>query len=819
MKQREFSTPMMQQYVDIKNQYSDCLLFYRLGDFYELFLEDAEIGAQVLGIALTARPRGKDGDVPMAGVPYHAAESYLAKLVNAGYKVAICEQVSEPTKGAAIVERAVVRVVTPGTIVVDSALDKKQHNFLMSFAVKKSKVGVAVLDLSTGMFSGCEFLSKDTARVIASELQRYCPRECLIADSVYNQPTLLKTFSNQSHMVVFPYQQWVNDYREASELLQEHFSVQSLVGFGLQTKKEVQCAAASLLRYVQETQQSQVQHIVSFTLYHPEDAMLLDFATQKNLVLFETLHTRDSKGSLIHLLDKTYTPMGARKLRSWLAAPLKQKAKITARLDAVEALLFNQSFSKKIAKELSHVKDVERTLSKVSLGMVSPPDLIQLKDSLRKMFAIKRILQDMETSSVLLRDQSSSIDVILEKLIVVLEKTLMKEPKRDPKSGGVIAAGVDDRLDELRSGLTTGQNWLDSYQDSLREQTGIASLKVKYNKVFGFYIEVSKVHTSKVPDTFERTQTLVNSERYATQTLKKYETETLSAEEESHEIEYRLFQKLCREIADHSSAIIVSAQAIAVIDCLLSFAQLAKDSNYVKPTIHTGDTLVVKDGRHPVVEALLPVGSFVPNDIEMNRKKKQLLVLTGPNMAGKSVYMRQVALLVLMSHLGSFVPARLAEICLTDKIFVRSGASDNITSGLSTFMVEMVEAANILRHATEKSLVMMDEIGRGTSTYDGISLAWAIAEYLVDPDQSKPKTLFATHYHELQDLAIVYPDSICNLQMSVSEESDQPVFLHTVEAGAASHSYGIFVAASAGVPEEVIIRAKAKLRSMEAGKE
>jgi DNA mismatch repair protein MutS len=815
--QDSFSTPMMKQYMDIKKQYSDCLLFYRMGDFYELFLEDAHIGARVLNITLTGKANGKGGRIPMAGVPYHAVDSYLSKLVKAGYKVAICEQLSPPNKKG-LVKRDVVRIVTPGTMLDEKALEKKEHNYLISLTTDNKAVALTIADVSTGYFATTEIRADDMQQVILDELARIHPKECILPDELYNDAAFLRLLKTEREMNIFPYADWNIVASDARALLQKHFGVATLAGFDLEEKKLAQKTSAVLLAYLQETQKGPVQHIKKVDSYTTHDYLHLDRSTVINLELFTTIREHDRRGTLLSVLDETATAMGGRLLKEWIRKPLIQKDAIEARYDAIEELQQKQSQRQEIRELIKEVSDIERLISRCSVGLGNARDLVNLKSSLQTIVKIKNALKKCNASllialqeSILVSKDTNGIGSI----ISLIEKTIVPEPPISIREGGMIHTGIDEELDKLRKIVNGSRDWIVALEQEEREKTGINSLKVRFNQVFGFYIEVSKSNVHLAPQTYMRKQTLVNAERFITAELKQQEEIILSAEEKMHDIEYQIFQKTLAEILSHVSILQDAAASIASVDCLLTFAYIAEKRNYIRPKLSMTGELKIKNGRHPVVETLLEHKQFVPNDVSLDIHKQQLLLITGPNMAGKSVYIRQNALLVLLAHMGSFIPADEAEIGLVDQIFVRSGASDVITSGLSTFMVEMVETAHILHHVTSKSLIIMDEIGRGTSTYDGISIAWAVAEYIVNNGKEHPKTLFATHYHELQSLEDQYPDLIRNYHMAVSDDQGEPIFLHTIIEGGASHSFGVAVAKLAGLPEPIIKRATDLLQELE----
>lgn len=812
-----FSTPMMQQYMEIKNQYRDCFLFYRLGDFYELFLEDALQGAKLLGITLTKRPRGKDGDIPMAGVPYHSAESYISKLVRLGYKIAICEQLSEPdSKG--IVERGVVRIITPGTVVDEKTLTAEKNNFVMSLVLSHNTLDMVFADLSTGQIIGVSHLytGDEYQAFLLQELTKFQPTECILSEESYHTFSLLKVLKLQKGLNIFPFPHWEEYADDAKEVILKHFRVQTLRGFGLSGKAGLQEALAVTLGYLQQTQFQRVSHMRKFVLEKPDKYVTLDKATVSNLEIFHTLLEGKKQGSFLGAIDTTLSPMGARLLRQWVIHPLKQKEAIIARQDAVAFLLHKRDIRVFIRKELSGLFDIERMIARLAVENPLPALLLNVKSSVLSILALQEALRATKPTG-LLKKIDDLISPNLTQVAEYIENTIDDHVTGAAGEGKVIQAGVSAELDELRSLAQGGRDWLKSYEERLKQETNITTLKIRSNKVFGYYIEVSQSFKGAVPEFFQRKQTLVNAERYVTDELKAYEEKVFSAEEKIDTLEKKLFAQVIENILQHAPNLQHSAQAIALLDCLCSFAQNAELHAYVRPLITNSEKTEIIQGRHPVVEQLLENKQFVPNDTLLGVTGRNLLLVTGPNMAGKSVYMRQVALIVLMAHIGSFIPAESATISMIDTLFVRSGASDVITEGLSTFMVEMVEVSAILRHATRKSLVVMDEVGRGTSTYDGISIAWAVAEALIH-SSCGAKTLFATHYHELQQLQEMYPEKISNIQMLVDEKDDQPLFLHTVGEGAAPHSFGVAVARLAGVPETVCERAESLLENFEAKK-
>lgn len=806
-----FSTPMMQQHEQIKSDYKDCLLFYRMGDFYELFCDDALIGAKVLNITLTSRPKGKDGRIPMAGVPYHAVDTYLAKLVKAGFKVAICEQISPPSKKG-IIKREVIRIITPGTMLDENALEKKENNYIISLAVSDSILGVAVADISTGLFTLTEQELPEDYQAIKDEVSKLHPAECILPEQLYSNPDILKALKIEKKINIFPFFEWDNYANSSTKILKDHFKVSTLKGFGIEDKIVALEAAAALLGYLQQTQKSSISHIKKLISIQPGEHMVLDRSTIINLELFSTIREHDTKGSLLFCLDQTQTAMGSRLLKQWLLKPLLSKEQIENRYDAIDELLSNSQ--REVFKDkLKKVPDIERILSRLAVGLGNARDLINLKLALINILEIKNDLKN--SKCLLLKQSEEQIPDNINDVISLIDKNIHDEPPIDLKIGGLIKYKVNKKLDELREIIKSSKEWLLKLEQEEREKTGIGSLKVRFNKVFGFYIEVSKSNLNMIPENYMRKQTLVNGERFITPELKAKEEIILTAQDTINNTEYQLFLDILGKVLDYTEAIQESANAVATFDCLLNFASLSEKERYVRPKILFSGEIKIKEGRHPVVEKLLEDSPFVPNSVNFDNTDAQLLLITGPNMAGKSVFIRQVALIILMAQIGCFVPAEQAFISLVDRIFVRSGASDVITSGLSTFMVEMVETAFILNHATKNSLIVMDEIGRGTSTYDDISIAWAVAEHLVTNFKSPPKTLFATHYHELQQLEKFFPNNIKNYSMAVAEENNQPIFLHTIKEGGASSSYGVAVAKLAGIPESVINTALEKLDTLE----
>lgn len=809
---REFSTPMMQQYIKIRQQYSDCMLFFRLGDFYELFLEDALEGAKILGITLTRRPRGKDGDIPMAGVPFHSADTYIAKLLRAGKKIAICEQVSVPdSKG--IVDRKVIRIITPGTILDDRSLEQKQHNYLVSVHITKKLIGVALADLLTGDFQVTQFERGAYEREqLGTHLLRFAPSECVVSIDTYNTPELMGLITAYHQPAVSYFADWEKTTKTSEKKLETHFKVASVGSFGFAHLQEAVTAAAVLIEYVNHTQQSTVKHLNRPVLFVPEEYVLLDPATVSNLEIFSTIHGKSADGSLLHVLDKTQTACGGRLLRSWLLNPQKNKQILENRYDVIGTLYSDSESRSNLQIQLSSVLDMERLVSKLSLGIGTIASVLNIKQSL-KIFLLLYPILTKHNLKIFQNWRKLPVKVV-EKIVSTIHKTVGEEVTETGEVVRVIKAGVHTELDELRSIVTEGELWIKTYEKTERERSGITTLKCRYNSVFGYYIEITQSRLDSIPKNYVRKQTLVNAERFITPELKEHEEKIVAAQTRIAEIEREIFTQLVDDVIFYLEEIKMIANSLAELDVLCNFAQIAQERRYCRPVITADSKIEIIEGKHPVLADKLQE-NFVPNDVLLTDKEQQLLVITGPNMAGKSVFMRQVALLVLLAQTGSFIPARSATISIVDRIFVRSGASDNISRGLSTFMVEMVEAANILHQATSNSLVIMDEIGRGTSTYDGISIAWAIAEYLVTQPTHRPKVLFATHYHELQELAEKYPKNIKNYQVMVEQHNDAPVFLYTVNSGAASHSFGIAVAKLAGLPDQILKNAQDMLSALE----
>lgn len=800
-------TPLMAQYARIKENYPDTILLFRMGDFFETFEEDAKIASRVLGITLTKRANGAAEDVPLAGFPHHAIDSYLPKLVRAGYRVAVCEQLEDPKFAKGIVKRDVIEVVTPGVSFNDKLLDHKKNNYLLSIYLDDEIAGLAFSDISTGEFQTFQVDKSQLSQQIGS----INPAEVLIPKKLKNElePLIQKIIPNTR---ITKIDDWIYSYDYSSELLMHHFNTKTLKGFGIEGMHAAICSAGAVLNYLRETQKANLPHINKISRFNPSDYMLLDFSTKRNLEIIFSMNEGDREGTLISILDKTETAMGGRMLKKWISAPLIKLEPILKRQECVEEFFNNKTLRKNLKNELSEIGDLERLTSKICTGRANPRELINLKTSLRKIPLIKQLLDQTKVETLQVINQKlHSLDWLVEKI----ELAISDDPPLAISDGGVIRQGYNSELDELRNLSTNAKDWISNLQKTERERTKISSLKVSYNKVFGYYIEISHANKDKVPDNYIRKQTLVNSERYITPELKEYEDKILNAEEKIAKLEFELYDQIRNLASTASKEIQEDAQLIAMLDCYLSLAEAADEYKYVKPVLDESDRIEIIDGRHPVVERILPPAEkFTPNSTRLSSSEKQIIILTGPNMAGKSVYLRQVGLIVLMAQIGSFVPAKEARIGLVDRIFTRVGASDNIASGESTFLVEMQEAANILNNATSKSLILLDEIGRGTSTFDGISIAWSITEYLHDNPNLQAKTLFATHYHELNEMAELFP-RIKNYKVEVREYGDKVIFLHKVSPGSADHSYGIQVAQMAGLPQFVTSRAKEVLANLE----
>ena len=791
----------MKQYNAIKAKYPDALLLFRVGDFYETFGSDAVKAAGILGIILTKRGAGSESETELAGFPHHSINTYLPKLVKAGERVAICDQLEDPKQTKTIVKRGVTELITPGVALNDEVLVSKSNNFLCSVYFDKKYIGISFLDISTGEF----LTSQGNAEYIDKLLQNFSPSEVLV--SKQKRTTFKETFGDDFH--TFYMEDWVYQADYAYETLIKHFDTKTLKGFGIEDLYEGIIASGSILHYLGETQHHKLQHITAISRIAEDDYVWMDKFTIRNLELYNSAN--NNAVTLLNVIDKTISPMGGRLLKRWLALPLKNLEKIKQRHEVVSFLTKENATLQKIQNHIKHIGDLERLISKVATGKVNPREVIQLKNSLEAIVPIKSLASNCKNESLkIIGDKLQSCDILREKI----KETLNEDAPVNVLKGHSIAAGFCSELDELRGLSKSGKDYLDKMLERESERTGITSLKIASNNVFGYYIEVRNTHKDKVPEEWMRKQTLVNAERYITEELKEYEAKILGAEDRIQAIENQLFSELVMWLNQYIKPVQQNAYLIGQLDCLCGFAQLAKDNNYVYPTIDESHDLDIKDGRHPVIEKQLPLGeAYIANDVFLDRMGQQIIMITGPNMSGKSAILRQTALIVLLAQIGSFIPARAARIGLVDKIFTRVGASDNISMGESTFMVEMNETASILNNISNRSLVLLDEIGRGTSTYDGISIAWAISEYLHE-HPSKPKTLFATHYHELNEMTETF-ERIKNFNVSVKELKDNVLFLRKLVEGGSAHSFGIHVAKMAGMPQQVLHRANSILKKLE----
>ena len=800
-------TPMLRQYLEIKEEHRDAILFYRMGDFYEMFFEDAEVASRVLGITLTSRSHKNAAEkIPMCGVPFHSAGSYLAKLVRAGHKVAICEQIGDPAASRGLVKREVVRVVSPGVVTEDELLDEKSNCYLAAAAPVKDTWGLALLDLSTGEFMVCE---QDSAAAAEEELLRFAPSELLLPDGADRSPFAALIDLSGCHLTLRP----PEDFSPANgrETLLAHFRTTSLAGFGCEDMAAAVAAAGGLFAYVQETQKSGLSHIDRLRVIHDQDALIIDESSRRNLELVRTIVGNQRQGSLLACLDRTRTPMGARLLKKNILMPLRDPERINRRLDTVTRLIEDEENATAIRGQLDEVYDLERLNTRVALGRANGRDLLSLKKSLA---ALPRLLELCIAAGVL-AEEAEGLDP-LTGLTAELEAALREDAPVTIREGGLIKAGYHQELDELQRILTHGKEMILELEAREREKSGIPNLKIGYNRVFGYYLEVSRAQLGNVPDHFIRKQTLVNAERFITPELKEFEEKVANAQEKSLELEYRLFCGLRERTAACGPAIARAAEFIARVDFYASLAEVAVRRRYCRPEVNDGEVIDIREGRHPVIELSMEPGRFVPNDVLLDQGENEVLIITGPNMAGKSTVLRQTALIVLMAQIGSYVPAQSAVIGVVDRIFTRVGAMDDLRRAQSTFMVEMNETANILNNATDKSLVVLDEIGRGTSTYDGLAIAWAVTEDLVEKNGRGVRTMFATHYHELTDMARTC-ERVKNFNIAVREWNDSIVFLHKLLPGATNRSYGIQVAGLAGVPARVVKRAQEILKNIESG--
>lgn len=794
-------TPMMKQYMEIKNQYKDCILFYRLGDFYEMFFDDALTASRELEITLTGRDCGQEERAPMCGVPYHSVDGYLNKLISKGYRVAICEQVEDPQTAKGIVKREVIRIVTPGTNLNIQALDETKNNYLMCIVYFGDSFGISVADVSTGDYYVTEV---DSDKKLLDEINKYTPSEIIYNEYFMMSGANINDLCTRLNILCSELDRWYTDEDLCIKQLKDHFHVSVLDGLGIKDYPSGTIAAGALLQYLYETQKNALEHLTRLVPYETGKYMIIDSSTRRNLELLETLREKQKRGSLLWVLDKTKTAMGARLLRSYIEQPFIDKDQIEQRLDSVEELNSDMITREELREYLNPIYDLERLISRVSYRSANPRDLIAFKNSLTMVPHVKYLLRDFKTTDI--QNIYNQLDE-LQDICKLIEDAINDDPPISIKDGGIIKDGFDENIDNYRRAKTDGKQWLSELETKEKENTGIKNLRIKFNKVFGYYLEVTNSYKDLVPENWTRKQTLTNAERYITPELKELEDMILGAEDKLFSLEYNVFSNIRDQIAAEVMRIQQTARALAKIDVYASLAYVAAVNNYVRPKINTKGIINIKGGRHPVVEKMTANDMFIENDTYLDNEQNRIAIITGPNMAGKSTYMRQAALIVLMAQIGSFVPAQAADIGIADRIFTRVGASDDLASGQSTFMVEMTEVANILRNATKNSLLILDEIGRGTSTFDGLSIAWAVVEYISQPKLLGAKTLFATHYHELTELEGKL-ESVNNYCIAVSEQGDDIIFLRKIVPGGADKSYGIQVAKLAGVPEPVIERAK-----------
>jgi len=806
----EFS-PMMQEYLKTKEQYQDCILFYRLGDFYEMFFDDAIKVSKELELTLTGKLCGMEERAPMCGVPFHAADTYIARLIEKGYKVAICEQLEDPKQAKGIVKRGVIRVVTPGTVIESNLLDEKKNNYIMSIYKTGTYFGLATCDISTGDFRASQITGTNNFPKLLDEISRFAPAEIVVNPFMFDSNEEISKIKERFEVYISrvkeeAFQKEMN-VQEKFTLLNEHEeNIESV-----EDKKLAMASVKGLLDYLTETQKTNLDHINKIIVYNTNKYMSLDISARRNLEITEKMRDKSKKGTLLWVLDKTSTSMGGRLLRRWLNDPLIDVFEINERLEAVKELKENVMLRGDSIDSLKKVYDMERLVARIAYGNANGRDMISLKNSCKQLPEVKKVLAS--TKSKMLQDLYLNLDELTD-IYELIEEAIVDEPPMTIKEGGLIKIGYNEEIDHLKKATTQGKTWIIELEAKEREATGIKNLKVGFNKVFGYYIEVTKSNVSMVPDRYIRKQTLTNGERYITEELKNLENQILGAEERVINLEYNAFLEVREDIESKIKRVQKSAEVIANLDVLCSLAQVAEDMNYTQPIVDNSGVIDIKDGRHPVIEKMLPAGSFVQNDTYLDKSDSRLAIITGPNMAGKSTYMRQVALITLMAQVGSFVPASSARIGVVDKIFTRVGASDDLSMGQSTFMVEMMEVSSILKNATQNSLVILDEIGRGTSTYDGLSIAWAVAEFIADKEKCGAKTLFATHYHELTDLENKL-EGIKNYSIAVKEKGEDIIFLRKIVNGGTDESYGVHVARLAGVPKDVTKRADQILRSIE----
>ena len=807
----EFS-PMMQKYLETKEQYKDCILFYRLGDFYEMFFDDAITASRELELTLTGKDCGQEERAPMCGIPHHAAETYIARLIAKGYKVAICEQLQDPKEAKGIVERGVIRVVTPGTVIESNMLEERKNNFIMSVYKSGIYFGISVCDISTGEFYSAEIKDNNNFPTLLDEIARFSPSEIITNTMMFDCTEEMQKIKERFNIYITKFNEkyFNNDYKEL-ELKYDFVDNSGRKIEDLKDKNFAVCSINALIEYLNQTQMTSLNHINKISIYNISKYMSLDISARRNLEITEKMRDKSKKGTLLWVLDKTSTSMGGRQLIRWLNDPLIDVNEINKRLNAVKELKEDIILRGDIIDNLKKVYDIERLAGKMAYGNANARDMITLKNSVSKLPYIKKVLEN--TKSPLLQELYKNLDELID-IYELIEKSIVEDPPMTIKDGGIIKLGYDEEIDKLKTATTEGKNWILKLEAEEREKTGIKALKVGFNKVFGYYIEVTKSYLDQVPERFIRKQTLTNAERYITEELKNLENQILGAEEKVVNLEYNAFTEIRNEISKNITRLQKSANIVSTLDVLASFAQVAEDMNYCMPNVNSNGIINIKEGRHPVIEKMLGAGSFVENDTYLDKDENRLSIITGPNMAGKSTYMRQVALITLMAQVGSFVPATEADIGVVDKIFTRVGASDDLSLGQSTFMVEMMEVATILKEATANSLIILDEIGRGTSTYDGLSIAWAVAEFIADKEKCGAKTLFATHYHELTELEEKL-DGIKNYSIAVKEKGEDIIFLRKIVRGGTDESYGIHVARLAGVPKAVTQKANEILKSLE----
>lgn len=807
----EFS-PMMQRYLETKEQYKDCILFYRLGDFYEMFFDDAVTASRELELTLTGKDCGQEERAPMCGIPHHAAEIYVSRLIAKGYKVAICEQLEDPKTAKGIVKRGVIRIVTPGTIVDSNMLEERKNNFIMSIFKTGIFFGISVCDISTGEFYSAEIKDNQNFPLVLDEIARYMPSELVINSMMANCQEEMDKIKErfECYITKFNDKFFISDCSKIKEKFQLFDNNQNIIE-NIEDKTLAVPSINALIEYIEQTQMTTLDHINKITIYNISKYMSLDISARRNLEITEKMRDKSKKGTLLWVLDKTSTSMGGRLLRRWLNDPLIDTTEINKRLEAVKELKDDIILRGDIIENLKKVYDIERLAGKMAYGNANARDMITLRNSLEKLPELKKVVANCNSN--LLKDLYKNLDE-LQDIYKLIENSIVDDPPMTIKDGGIIKLGYDEEIDKLKTATTEGKNWIIQLEAEEREKTGIKNLKVGFNKVFGYFIEVTKSYLDQVPERYIRKQTLTNAERYITEELKNLENQILGAEDKVVNLEYEAFTKIREEIAKNVKRLQTTSNVVSTLDVLASFATVAEDMNYCMPQVDNSGIIDIKGGRHPVIEKMLGTGAFVENDTILDKGENRLSIITGPNMAGKSTYMRQVALITLMAQVGAFVPATEAHIGVVDKIFTRVGASDDLSMGQSTFMVEMMEVATILKEATQNSLVILDEIGRGTSTYDGLSIAWAVAEYIADKEKCGAKTLFATHYHELTELEEKL-EGVKNYNIAVKEKGEDIIFLRKIVRGGTDESYGIHVARLAGVPKVVTQKADEILRGLE----